>query len=228
MDKLPGFGQFCDLTSLHGWKFFPVSNFKNTHVAFWSLIMCGSILGASYIITNHIQEFFSSSVAYNLESPTVPLDEVYFPSVTICNMNALRKSFIQSLMMDPKINQSISYSELWKLVDQVFIEGGKEELDYHERQVVKCEGNITVVIDCNILKKFFQMSLIRLSTTLYTPNLWTTRSTGATSLVFPMCRYFTGTTWTTSTPRRGSWPSTKRPTSRRSRHSSDSRISLST
>ena len=138
MEKLQGLRQFCDVTSLHGWKFFSVSNFKHSHVAFWTLIMLASIIGASYIITNHIQEFFSSSVSYNLESPTVPLDQVFFPSVVVCNMNSLRKSFIQTLMTDPKINDSISYPELWKLVDQVFIAGGKDELEANEQRVVNC------------------------------------------------------------------------------------------
>jgi hypothetical protein len=35
-------------------------------------------------------EFRDATVAYNLESPTVPLDEVFFPSMVVCNMNTLR------------------------------------------------------------------------------------------------------------------------------------------
>lgn len=50
-----------------------------------------------------ILEFRDATVAYNLESPTVPLDEVFFPSMVVCNMNTLRRSFITSILEDSSI-----------------------------------------------------------------------------------------------------------------------------
>ncbi len=38
-----------------------------------------------------------------MKSPTDPLDEVYFPSAVVCNMNALRRSFLSELMKDPDL-----------------------------------------------------------------------------------------------------------------------------
>ena len=48
-------------------------------------------------------EYRESTVSYNLESRTVPLDDVFFPSTLICNMNNLRKSFILEVLHDPKV-----------------------------------------------------------------------------------------------------------------------------
>ncbi len=131
------FKQFCESTSLHGFKFYSVSNFSPGHVFFWTVVITTSIVSSAYIMKTHVEEFFGETVSYNLESPTVPLDDVFFPSVTICNMNALRKSFIQFLMTDPVISGLATFSELWKLVDGVYITGGKEDLSGLERQIVK-------------------------------------------------------------------------------------------
>jgi hypothetical protein len=71
-----------------------------------------------------------------LESPTVPLDDVFFPSVVVCNMNSLRKSFIHDLMSDPEISKLITFREMWNLIDDVYIVGGKEVLSPTEEQVI--------------------------------------------------------------------------------------------
>ena len=38
-------------------------------------------------------------------SPTSSLDEVFFPSLVVCNLNTLRKSFIFALIEDPEIKK---------------------------------------------------------------------------------------------------------------------------
>jgi len=67
-------------------------------------------------------------VSYNLQSPTVALDDVFFPSATVCSMNALRKSFIQTLIEDPAIKNLTTFDELLLLVTNYFITGEKLEL----------------------------------------------------------------------------------------------------
>lgn len=89
-----------------------------------------------------LTEFTLSTVSYNLESPTVPLDDVYFPSVVICNMNSLRRSFIHSLMTDPIIKQLITFRDLWALIDEVYIDGGKDKFTAKEQKVIN--SNITI------------------------------------------------------------------------------------
>jgi hypothetical protein len=43
----------------------------------------------------------------------VSLEEVFFPSMVICNMNTLRRSFIYSLIEDPKMKAiNTTFTEL--------------------------------------------------------------------------------------------------------------------
>lgn len=79
----------------------------------------------------------SSTVSYNLESPTVALDDVFFPSVVVCNMNALRKSFIQTLIEDPAIKNLTTFDELLLLVNSYYIRGTKLELSPKEELITK-------------------------------------------------------------------------------------------
>ncbi len=88
-----------------------------------------------------IQEFREATVQYNLESATVSLDEVYFPSIVICNMNNLRRSFIYSLINDEKLREiNASFVELQKVVNLVFIAGEDYEMTPKEKLMV--EGNL--------------------------------------------------------------------------------------
>ena len=80
----------------------------------------------------YISEFNETTISYQLESPTVPLNDVYFPSVVLCNMNILRKSFIHSLMNDPFLKNITNYEELFHLVDEHFIQGIKADLTMKE------------------------------------------------------------------------------------------------
>ena len=84
-------------------------------------------------------DFLETTVSYELESPTVPLDDVYFPSLSFCNMNTLRKSFIHSLMTDPSLKNMTNYKELFHLVDEHFIQGVKAELTEKEEFLKNCK-----------------------------------------------------------------------------------------
>jgi len=74
-------------------------------------------------------------VSYNLESPTVALDDVFFPSVVICNMNVLRKSFIQALMDDPILSNLTTFDELLLLINSYYIKGVKQVLSPKEELI---------------------------------------------------------------------------------------------
>ena len=84
-----------------------------------------------------ISEFLEATVSYGLESPTVSLEDVFFPSVVLCNMNILRQSFIMALMKDPTLKTRTSYKELYSLVDEHFIQGIKENLTEKEELIKK-------------------------------------------------------------------------------------------
>jgi hypothetical protein len=74
-----------------------------------------------------------------LDSATVSLDEVYFPSMVLCNMNTLRRSFIYSLIDDPKLKElNTTFPELQKIVHLIFIAG--EDYVLNEREELLLEG----------------------------------------------------------------------------------------
>ena len=77
-------------------------------------------------------------MSYRLDSATVPLNEVFFPSVVICNMNTLRRSFIQSLVQDEKLKSfNVTFGELKKIVHLLFIEGEELQLTVRETEVIE-------------------------------------------------------------------------------------------
>jgi len=81
-----------------------------------------------------------ASVTYKLESSTVPLNEVFFPSVVICNMNTLRKSFIADIIKDPGLTAlNVTFKELKRIVKQVYILGEDYELSEREMEIVEGE-----------------------------------------------------------------------------------------
>ena len=81
-------------------------------------------------------EFFDSTVVYNIKSPTVDLNSVYFPSVVVCNLNILRRSFIMSLLNDTKISQNVDFVQLSSLIDNYFLSGGNIELTNNEQDII--------------------------------------------------------------------------------------------
>jgi hypothetical protein len=73
-----------------------------------------------------------------LESPTVSLDEVYFPSMTVCNMNILRRSFIEAILDDEGVSKlGIEYGELKKLIYAVFIFGGDYTPSERDNEIIE-------------------------------------------------------------------------------------------
>lgn len=108
----------------------------------------------SVLLYMNIDEFIRSSVSFNLESATTPLSEVYFPSIAICNMNKLRKSFIYTLLKDPALSNN-DYNDLLQVIDKVFING----LDETTNLTKKESELVNITINSPTFEKLFQESL---------------------------------------------------------------------
>ena len=107
-----------------------------------------------------LTDFVDSYVAYNLDSPTVSLEHVFFPSVTICNMNTLRRSFITSLLTDEQLQQKTNFQQLKKLINNVFITGsGKDDLSNEEKEIINSKSSENILqcstVQCSMLTNFF-------------------------------------------------------------------------
>ena len=63
---------------------------------FWTLIVMASVVSGGFFLHNNTSEFLKSTVQTTLDG-SVPLSEVFFPSVVVCNINQIRKSFFAEL-----------------------------------------------------------------------------------------------------------------------------------
>ena len=63
---------------------FDISGFK--HI-FWSIIVCVAMGCAAIFLYSNTIDFMNATVVTTVDTMTVPLSEVFFPSVVVCNIN---------------------------------------------------------------------------------------------------------------------------------------------
>ena len=63
---------------------------------FWSIIVFASVVSGGFFLHDNTSEFLKSTVQTTLDS-MVPLKQVLFPSVVVCNINQIRKSLFNEL-----------------------------------------------------------------------------------------------------------------------------------
>ena len=113
--------EFCENTSLHGYTFLFHENKSGWHTLGWIIVILASFLVGGMMIGMNIMEFMRATVSFNLESPTTPLSEVFFPSIVVCNLNSMRKSFVHSLLRDPEMGKKINEVHADTLLVPIFI-----------------------------------------------------------------------------------------------------------
>ena len=97
VNMLKQFNEFCNHTSLHGWRYLADSKMSKPKNMFWFLILCASITGATILIYINTVTFKNATIVIAVETMTAPLSEIFFPSITVCNINQARKSFFDEL-----------------------------------------------------------------------------------------------------------------------------------
>ena len=92
------FCSFCNQTSLHGWQFLGQHDRSSKapwQVLYWLVAVTISLtFGISYMIGN-IEEYNNAVPITSLDNVTIPLSEIYFPSVAVCNINQVRQSYFE-------------------------------------------------------------------------------------------------------------------------------------
>ena len=66
-----------------------VTGFK--HI-FWSIIVCVAMGCAAIFLYSNTIDFMNATVVTTVDTMTVPLSEVFFPSVVVCNINQVMLS----------------------------------------------------------------------------------------------------------------------------------------
>ena len=99
----------------------------NTYGSYYGITtytFCCSALSIAKMYLCHLkalQTFFRSTVEVRVETLTASLEEVYFPSVVICNVSPLRRSFMYNVMQNSTFEQSKgTVSAIWDLILVVF------------------------------------------------------------------------------------------------------------
>ena len=91
------FNSFCTHTTLHGWQYFATGSFTRLQKLFWCIIISISFFCATVLIYNNLLIFKNATVVTTVDTMTAPLDNIYFPSVTVCNLNQARRSFFEEI-----------------------------------------------------------------------------------------------------------------------------------
>ncbi len=130
------FRMFCQWTGLHGWNLLAEPGQSTFHMVFWLAVIVISIVSGCLLVSWNISDFVRSAVSYDLDTPTHPLDDVFFPSMVLCNFNRLRSSLVWALLNDEDVSNT-SYHELHQLIEKNFVKGQDVELGDHEKALLK-------------------------------------------------------------------------------------------
>ena len=83
--------EYCEQTSLHGWYYISGST-RRAWKVIWLAIVMTSIGVAAVFIFKAAEDFTKSTVVTTIQSTSEALSQVYFPAVTVCNINQVRFS----------------------------------------------------------------------------------------------------------------------------------------
>ena len=86
--------EYCEQTSLHGWFYMTGGSGRGGRFwrFAWTLVVLASVGVASLFIYKASEEFTKATVVTTIHSTTEPLSDVYFPAVTVCNINQVKES----------------------------------------------------------------------------------------------------------------------------------------
>ncbi len=81
--------EYCEQTSLHGWLYMASNRTRRGRFwrFSWSLVVLASVGVAAFFVFWAAEEFSKATVVTTIHSTTEPLSDVYFPAVTVCNIN---------------------------------------------------------------------------------------------------------------------------------------------
>ena len=106
-NHLSSFERFCQKTSLHGWIYIGDKNVSKLQKSFWIFSIFLSILLAIFLIYKQTKDFMNATIVTTLDSIDVPLTEIYFPSVVLCNNNQIRQSYLDENDLDIKTSTKL-------------------------------------------------------------------------------------------------------------------------
>ena len=89
------FEAYSQETTLHGWKYVTSPSSNTIEKMIWLLLLLAGLTTASVLVYQAVSEFVSMTVTTNMESLTTSFEHLYFPAITICNMNFIQRSVLE-------------------------------------------------------------------------------------------------------------------------------------
>ena len=107
-------------TSIHGWPYL-ASEAGLIRKGLWLATILVTSGVALYFMRQNIVEYQKSDVVTLLNTTTASLTDIYFPTVTVCNINQVSQAFLSSIDID------IRDENTTKMLFSQFIDGDPEE-----------------------------------------------------------------------------------------------------
>ena len=85
------FQRYCENTSLHGWQYIYVKSSKGWRILWMGMVLSSVIIACCFVF-KQTSEFTKATVVTTVDTTTAPLSDVFFPAVTICNINQVKLS----------------------------------------------------------------------------------------------------------------------------------------
>ena len=122
--------EFCQQTSLHGWQYLQ-SEIGIVRKVLWFFLIFGHYIAAAYLIWMNYNEFNRATTITTIESTTAPLKDVRFPSVYVCNLNSVTKSFMKEINLKDKDKL---------LLMKEFVTGEENDVNLTEDEIKQVEN----------------------------------------------------------------------------------------
>ncbi|XP_015594264.1 pickpocket protein 28 [Cephus cinctus] len=83
--------QYCNNSSLHGLRYIGDASLSILERLFWIISFIAAVTTAGYFIWTLYQKWITTPIIISLSPEPMSLTEIPFPSITICNMNNVKK-----------------------------------------------------------------------------------------------------------------------------------------
>ncbi|XP_043266575.1 pickpocket protein 28-like isoform X2 [Venturia canescens] len=155
--------QYCSNSSLHGLRYIGDVSLSMVEKLFWFIAFVLAVLSAGYFIQHLYERWVESPIIISMSPEPIAFDQFPFPSVTVCNMNNVKKteairinkgdSKLEKLLLEDQCdfhNTTISEDEFgsadWKNVLHFMINVSQPCTDM--LSVCQWHGNVT---DCETI-----------------------------------------------------------------------------
>ena len=97
------FQRYCENTSLHGWQYIYVKSSKGWRILWMGMVLSSVIIACCFVF-KQTSEFTKATVVTTVDTTTAPLSDVFFPAVTICNINQVKLLLFLYILFDTSLD----------------------------------------------------------------------------------------------------------------------------